>query len=80
MPVIIKAYDKSKMKPKNTARVEREIRLMRDLGGGDGLVKLYAVFEDSAHRYLVRCILSHCITWSLSAGLLSRLCQVNAWA
>lgn len=52
-PVIIKAYDKSKMKPKNFARVEREIRLMMHLGGGDGLVELFSVFEDLAHKYLV---------------------------
>ena len=54
-PVIIKAYDKAKMKPKNLARVEREILLMRQLGGGDGLVQLYTVFEDTAYRYLVCC-------------------------
>ena len=52
-PVIIKAYDKSKMKPKNSARVEREIRLMKHLGGGAGLVELFSVFEDLAHKYLV---------------------------
>lgn len=53
-PVIIKAYDKSKMKPKNFSRMEREIRLMRILGGGDGLVDLYAVFQDANFKYLVR--------------------------
>lgn len=59
-PVIIKAYDKLKMKPKNLARLDREIRLMRHLGGGDGLVDLYCVFEDSAHKYLVRYPLPAC--------------------
>lgn len=41
------------MKPKNFARLEREINLMRLLGGGDGLVDLFATFEDTAHKYLV---------------------------
>ena len=61
-PVIIKAYEKSKMKPKNLARLEREIHLMRRLGGGDGLVDLHAVFEDSAFKYLVNC------HWPMSPG------------
>ena len=56
MSLIIKAYEKSKMKPKNLARLEREIHLMRRLGGGDGLVDLHAVFEDSAFKYLVSCL------------------------
>lgn len=55
-PVIIKAYEKAKMKPKNFSRMEREVRLMRFLGGGDGLVELYAVFEDPSFKYLVRCM------------------------
>ncbi len=53
-PVIIKAYERAKMKPKNFARMEREIRLMRALGGGEGLVQLYATLEDAAFKYLVR--------------------------
>ena len=52
-PVIIKAYDKAKMKPKNFARMEREIRLMKLLGGGEGLVQLYTTLEDAACKYLV---------------------------
>lgn len=52
--VIIKAYEKAKMKAKNVSRMEREIRLMRLLGGGDGLVDLYAVLEDANFKYLVR--------------------------
>ena len=55
-PVIIKAYEKAKMKPKNISRMEREIRLMRILGGEDGLVELYAVFQDSGFKYLVSCM------------------------
>jgi hypothetical protein len=51
--VIIKAYEKAKMKPKNFSRMEREIRLMGYLGGGDGLVDLYAAFEDDNFKYLV---------------------------
>ena len=51
--VIIKAYEKAKMKPKNFARMEREVRLMRLLGGGNGLVELLAVFEDAVCTYLV---------------------------
>ena len=51
--VIIKAYEKAKMKPKNFSRMEREIRLMRILGGEDSLVELYAVFQDSGFKYLV---------------------------
>lgn len=50
--VIIKAYDKSKMKPKNTARMEREIKLMRLLTG-DGLVSLFGVFEEPGYKLLV---------------------------
>ncbi len=53
-PVIIKAYGKAEMKPKNFSRMEREIRLMRLLGGGDGLVDLYSVLEDPNFKYLVR--------------------------
>lgn len=53
VPVIIKAYEKAKMKPKNFTRMEREVRLMRLLGGGDGLVQLLAVFEDTVCKYLV---------------------------
>ena len=52
-PVIIKAYEKAKMKPKNFARMEREIRLMRLLGGGEGLVQLYTTLEDGSCKYLV---------------------------
>ena len=52
-PVIIKAYEKSRMKPKNHARLEREVRLMQHLGGADRMVDLYAVFEDITHKYLV---------------------------
>ena len=47
------------MKPKNLARVEREVRLMQELNGGSGLVELFSVFEDSAHRYLVCCTPPH---------------------
>ena len=53
VPVIIKAYEKAKMKPKNFARMDREVRLMRLLGGGKGLVELLAVFEDAVCTYLV---------------------------
>jgi serine/threonine protein kinase len=53
VPVIIKAYEKAKMKPKNFTRMDREVRLMRLLGGGNGLVELLAVFEDSICTYLV---------------------------
>ena len=52
-PVIIKAYEKSRMKPKNHARLEREVRLMQHLGGAESMVDLYAVFEDITHKYLV---------------------------
>ena len=52
-PVIIKAYEKARMKPKNHARLEREVRLMQHLGGAEGMVDLYAVFEDMSHKYLV---------------------------
>ena len=54
--VIIKAYEKAKMKPKNFSRMEREVRLMRLLGGEEGLVELYAVFQDSGFKYLVSCM------------------------
>ena len=53
-PGIIKAYERAKMKPKNFARMEREVRLMRALGGGEGLVQLYTTLEDAAFKYLVR--------------------------
>ncbi|CAK0786186.1 hypothetical protein CVIRNUC_009399 [Coccomyxa viridis] len=56
-PVIIKAYEKSRMKPKNHARLEREVRLMQHLGGAESMVDLYAVFEDITHKYL---IMEHC--------------------
>ena len=58
VPVIIKAYEKAKMKPKNFQRMEREVRLMRLLGGGDGLVELLAVFEDTLCKYLVGVLLT----------------------
>ncbi len=48
------------MKPKNFSRMEREIRLMRHLGGGDGVVDLYAVLEDGNFKYLVRAFASQC--------------------
>lgn len=70
-PVIIKAYEKSKMKPKNLARLEREIHLMRRLGGGDGLVDLHAVFEDSAFKYLVNC------HWPMSPGAIDGPVKVS---
>ena len=50
--VIIKIYDKGKMKLKNTLRMEREIRLMKMLTG-PGMVSLYGVFEDDARKSLV---------------------------
>ena len=50
--VIIKIYDKGKMKLKNTLRMEREIRLMKTLTG-PGMVSLYGVFEDDARKSLV---------------------------
>ncbi|KAK9814680.1 hypothetical protein WJX72_009648 [[Myrmecia] bisecta] len=50
--VIIKAYDKPKMKLKNFLRMEREIKLMRMLQG-DGLVQLFGVFEDDTYKYLI---------------------------
>ncbi len=40
------------MKLKNTLRMEREIRLMRQLTGA-GMVSLYGVFEDDARKSLV---------------------------
>ena len=51
--MIIKAYEKARMKPKNHARLEREVRLMQHLGGAESMVDLYAVFEDITHKYLV---------------------------
>ena len=51
--MIIKAYEKSRLKPKNHARLEREVRLMQHLGGAESMVDLYAVFEDIAYKYLV---------------------------
>ena len=50
--VIIKAYEKGKMKTKNFLRMEREIKLMKCLVG-EGLAQLYGVFEDSSHKTLV---------------------------
>lgn len=50
--VIIKAYEKAKMKTKNFLRMEREIKLMRCLVG-EGLAQLYGVFEDQTHKTLV---------------------------
>ena len=50
--VIIKAYEKSKMKTKNFLRMEREIKLMRCLVS-EGLAQLYGVFEDPTHKTLV---------------------------
>lgn len=50
--VIIKAYEKGKMKTKNFLRMEREIKLMKCLVG-EGLAQLYGVFEDSTHKTLV---------------------------
>ena len=52
-PVIIKAYQKAKMKEKNFLRMEREIRLMRLLEGEVAIVQLYNVFEDTGFKYLV---------------------------
>lgn len=52
-PVIIKAYQKSKMKEKNFLRMEREIRLMRLLTGEEAVVQLFNVFEDAGFKYLV---------------------------
>lgn len=52
-PLIIKAYQKSKMKEKNFLRMEREIRLMRLLEEDDSVVQLYNVFEDASFKYLV---------------------------
>ena len=75
-PVIIKAYDKSKMKPKNLARVEREICLMQQLGGGSGVVELYCVFEDSAHRYLVCCCVFTPLT-ILQIAIVQRASQIS---
>lgn len=51
--VIIKAYQKAKMKEKNFLRMEREIRLMRLLDGDPSIVRLYNVFEDSSYKYLI---------------------------
>ncbi|KAL3143281.1 hypothetical protein ABBQ38_002124 [Trebouxia sp. C0009 RCD-2024] len=50
--VIIKAYEKAKMKTKNFLRMEREIKLMQCLVG-EGLAQLYGVFEDATHKTLV---------------------------
>ena len=50
--VIIKAYEKAKMKTKNFLRMEREIKLMNCLRG-EGLAQLYGVFEDPTHKTLV---------------------------
>lgn len=50
--VIIKAYEKGKMKTKNFLRMEREIKLMKCLVG-EGLAQLYGVFEDTSHKTLV---------------------------
>lgn len=50
--VIIKAYEKAKMKTKNFLRMEREIKLMQCLVG-EGLAQLYGVFEDGTHKTLV---------------------------
>lgn len=50
--VIIKSYEKAKMKQKNFLRMEREIKLMNMLGG-DGLVQLYSVFEEDTHKHLI---------------------------
>jgi serine/threonine protein kinase len=44
-PLIIKAYHKKKMVPKNVRRMEREILLMRE-HGGKGIIQIYSVFED----------------------------------
>ena len=52
-PVIIKAYQKAKMKEKNFLRMEREIRLMRLLEGEAAIVQLYNVFEDTGFKYLI---------------------------
>ena len=52
-PVIIKAYQKSKMKEKNVLRMDREIRLMRQLDGEPSIVQLYNVFEDTGFKYLI---------------------------
>ena len=41
------------MKPKNHARLEREVRLMQHLGGAESMVDLYAVLEDVTYKYLV---------------------------
>lgn len=46
-PVILKAYHKEKMRTKNVKRMEREIVLMKQLGG-NGIVRLYSVFEDKS--------------------------------
>lgn len=40
VPVVIKAYERARMKPKHYTRLAREVKIMSELGGNKGLARL----------------------------------------